>query len=181
MLRAVSRKCDELHVRVDPTTVVVDFEQAAINAVRTVLGQHVVIQGYFYHLTQSTWRHIQEMRLVPLYNKNKNVKQFCRMLDALTFLPAVKVRDEMTYLRGNIPECEGKEQLEQLLNYFYRTYVSGTFRSTQRPKADGSMHVVHLRRIPPNVCNVHDATISGTARSNNFSEGWNSSFRQLVG
>ena len=29
--------------------------------------------------------------------------------------------------------------------------------------------------------NVHDATISGTARTNNFSEGWNSSFRQLVG
>ena len=34
---------------------------------------------------------------------------------------------------------------------------------------------------PHNVWNVHDATISGTARRNNFSEGWMNSFRQLVG
>ena len=149
MLTTVSRKCDELHISVDPTTVVVDFEQAAINAVRTVLGQHVVIQGCFYYLTQSTWRHIQEMRLVPLYNKNKNVKQFCRMIDALAFLPTVEVPDGMADLTGNIPECEGKEQLKQLLNYFDRNYVSGSFRSIQRLNSDGSVPVVHLRRIPP--------------------------------
>ena len=117
--------------------------------------------------------------------QNNNVKQFFRMLDALAFLPAVEVPDGMAYLRGNIPEWEGKEQLEQLLNYFDRTYLSGSFRSIQRPNADGSVPVVHLRRIPPlyppNVWNVHDATIFGTARTNNFNEGWKSSFRQFVG
>ena len=75
----------------------------------------------FYHLTQSTWRHIQEMRLVPLYNKNKNVKQFWRMSDALAFLHVVAVPDCVAYLRGNILECEGKEKFEQLLNYLDRT------------------------------------------------------------
>ena len=129
MLTAVSRKYDELHVGVDSTTVVVDFEQAAIIAVRTVLGQHVVIQLCFYHLTQSTWRHIQDTTLVPLYNKNENVKQFCRMLDALAFLPVVEVPAGMGYLRDNILECEGNDKLEQLLNYFDRTYVSGSLRS----------------------------------------------------
>ena len=77
------------------------------------------------------------------------------MLDALTFLPAVEVSDGMAYLRGNIPECEGKVQLEQLLNFVDCTYESRSFRSIQRPNADGSVPVVHLRRIlpidPPNV------------------------------
>jgi len=54
LLKAVVDKCDAMSYRVDPTTVVCDFEQATINAVTAVLGSHVNVQGCFYHLTQST-------------------------------------------------------------------------------------------------------------------------------
>ena len=54
VLHAVVQKCDEMHCSVDPTTVLLDFEQAAMSAVAAVLGQHVVVRGCFYHLSQST-------------------------------------------------------------------------------------------------------------------------------
>ncbi|KAK2169539.1 hypothetical protein LSH36_9g14067 [Paralvinella palmiformis] len=42
-----------------------DFDQAAVNAVTNTIDPHVHIQGCFYHLTQSTWKKIQSMGLVP--------------------------------------------------------------------------------------------------------------------
>jgi len=52
-----------------------------------VLGSHVNVQGCFHHLTQSTWRKVQELGLTTAYKDDDNVKHFCGMLDALAFLP----------------------------------------------------------------------------------------------
>ena len=51
-----------------------------------------------------------------------------------------------------------------LLDYVDATYVSGTYRSTQRPAIPGeSQPVIQLRKIlpifPPQLWNVHDATV----------------------
>ena len=54
MLKAVTRRCEDLGFSPDPTTIHMDFEQAAINAVRNTFGPHVQTLGCFYHLTQST-------------------------------------------------------------------------------------------------------------------------------
>ena len=32
-----------------------------VRAVSSVLGDHVTVQGCFYHLTQSTWRKVQAL------------------------------------------------------------------------------------------------------------------------
>ena len=45
MLRAICRRCDELHCGVDPTKVIVDSEQVIFNATHAVLGQHVTVQA----------------------------------------------------------------------------------------------------------------------------------------
>jgi len=67
--------------------------------------------------------------------------------------------------------------------------VSGTDDTIQRP-ADvagdqPSVPSLRLRRIPPiflaDKWNVHNTTVSGVDQTNNFSEGWNNDFRQLVG
>jgi len=73
-----------------------------------------------------------------------------------------------------------------------RTTTFGEARS-QRTKAtpatnnatgdQPSVPSLRLRRIPPifpaDKWNVHDTTVSGRDRTNNFSEGWNNGFRQL--
>lgn len=91
LLKAVVDKCDSISYSVDPTTVICDFEQAVIKAIAAVLGSHVKVQGCFYHLTQSTWRKIQDLGLATVYKSDENVKHFCGMLDSLAFLPLVEV------------------------------------------------------------------------------------------
>src|SRR6218665_699646 len=54
-------------------------------------GQQVNVTGCFYHLTQSTWRKIQELGLSVAYRDNKTLKHFCGMLDGLAFLPLTDV------------------------------------------------------------------------------------------
>ena len=45
-------------------------------------------RGYFYHLTQSTWRKTQHLRLVGKYRDDDvQVKLFYGILDGLAFLP----------------------------------------------------------------------------------------------
>ena len=166
MLRAMCSRCDELHCGVDLTKVIVDFEQAIINANNAVLGQQVTVQGCFYHLTQSTWRHIQALGMVPFYNSNDEVKGFCCMIDALSFLPVTDVPNSMAYLRSNVPDCKVTDDLEELLNYFDKTYVSETHRIIQRPNHDdASIPILRIRRspplFPPGSWNVHVATLRG--------------------
>lgn len=73
------------------------------------------------------------------------MKLFSGMVDGLAFLPVDDVSSGMEYLQNNTPDgCEA------LLEYFDRTYVTGTFRRIQRVRDDGDdeMVAVRVRRIP---------------------------------
>jgi hypothetical protein len=71
----------------DPQIIIVDLEKAVINAIKTVIGEDVHIQGCFFHLCQSTRRKIQQLGVEQLYRSNEEFSHFCRMLDSLEFLP----------------------------------------------------------------------------------------------
>ncbi|XP_033116144.1 uncharacterized protein LOC117116254 [Anneissia japonica] len=86
LLNAITNNCDILGYPVDPAKIKLDFEFSAIQAVRLVLGDGVDIEGCFYHLTQSTWRKIQELGIVNHYRTDPTFKHFCGMLDGLAFL-----------------------------------------------------------------------------------------------
>ncbi|KAK2168250.1 hypothetical protein LSH36_19g13008, partial [Paralvinella palmiformis] len=45
LFTAILNRCSDLGFQPDPTIVIVDFEQAAINAITTTLGPHVHVQG----------------------------------------------------------------------------------------------------------------------------------------
>lgn len=182
LLNAICNKCEQYGFNPDPATIIMDFEDAMCRAIIAALGEHVAVKGCFYHLTQSTWRKIQSLGLVQEYRDNEAVRLFCGMIDGLAFLPVDKVSDGMQYLRENTPEGS-----EELLDYFDATYVSGSFRQVQPPAADPDADVppFRMRRLPPRFLpaqwNVHDATLSGESRTNNFCEGWNNGYKELVG
>ena len=97
------------------------------------------------------------------------------MIDGLAFLPVTKVPDGYSHLQ-NICPPEGQE----LLDYVGTTYVNGSFK----PALIGDV-TMRVRRVPvpfpPQVWNVHEATLTGNARTNNLCEGWNTRFQSLVG
>jgi hypothetical protein len=68
MMQAIVTKCDEIGISPDPQIVTSDFEQAMMQAVKAVFGQHVETKGCLFHLMQSTWRKVQELGLVQVSN-----------------------------------------------------------------------------------------------------------------
>lgn len=120
LFSAVSRKCEELELFCDPTTFMTDFEQAAIRCISGVFADHVSHRGCVNHLTQNTWRKIQELGLVELYKNDEDVKLFCGMLDGLASLPVDEVSHGMGFLKVKVPGG-----LEELVTYFDKTYVIG--------------------------------------------------------
>jgi hypothetical protein len=64
-----------------------NLSKPVLRAVTAVFGRHVNHQGCFYHLTQASWRLIQQLGLVPLYKNDDDLRVFCGMMDGLAFLP----------------------------------------------------------------------------------------------
>ena len=191
MLRAVVEACESLSVSPDPTSIMIDFKSAMKSAIPKVLGSHVDVQCCFYHLTQSTKRKVQSIGLMPWYRADDQIKLYCGMLDALAFVPVNLVDEGMTIVKRNMPPHACTELLNELTVYFDETYVTGTFRQIlpqSTAGANGSADPVptlRMRRIPPlhppPIWNVHEITLAGKARTNNLCEGWNNSFRHLIG
>ncbi|KAK8381301.1 hypothetical protein O3P69_018409 [Scylla paramamosain] len=75
--------------------------------------------------------------------------------------------------------------MEPFVTYFDQTYVTGTYRRVQRQQDDNEIPRVQLRlippRFPPEIWNVHEATIRDESRTNNLCEGWNNRYSRLVG
>ena len=151
-----------------------DFELAAHQAVQSFFGPMVKVKGCFYHLTQATFRKIQELGLVSMYRQNEDMKQFCGMIDSLAFLPVDDLPRAMGFLKDTCPP-----ELEDLLDYFDTTYVSGSYKRINRAEK------MKLKKIPPlfapEVWNVFDTTLRDGQRTNNICEGFNNAFRRLVG
>jgi len=160
----------------DPLYIHVDFERAIITAIKHVLGEHINIQGCFYHLTQSTHRKVQELGLQRMYRENEEFSEFCGKMDGLAFLPIDDVKEGMTYLRTIVPS-----DAEELLDYFDKTYVNGTYRRIQCKNTCGAAFRNNPPLFPLQLWNVHAATINDEARTNNSTEGWNHRFSKLVG
>ena len=157
LLEVLVDGCRERNWDADPKTIFLDF--ATIQTIRSVIGIHVRIQCCFYHLTQSTWRKIQELGLSNLYRDSEEFRVHCGMLDALQLLPTQDVCRGMAYVQDNFPD-EG----EALIKYFDATYVTGSFRRVQQPNRPLILRRI-APRFPPSLWNVHDATVNGDPRT----------------
>lgn len=103
LLHSVLDGCERLGFIPDPTQIVLDFQYAAIQAVGSILDLHVSIQGCFYHLTQSTWRKIQESGIVNHYRENGDCKLFCGMMDGLAFPSLETVLEGIQFPQDSTP------------------------------------------------------------------------------
>lgn len=173
MLTEIVRKCQVIGVVPAPRAVKMDFEMAAMNAVRNVFGPLVSLDGCFYHLCQNTWRHIQDLGLVVQYNASDVVKQFVGMMDGLAFLPVQDIDAGVIVVRNAVPNLA----FVPLLQYFLETYV-GVYVINPN---NGQL-VFQVPLFPPATWNVHDITLQPQgSRTNNICEGWNNGFREKLG
>jgi hypothetical protein len=124
---------------------------------------------------------MQSVGLAGQYRQDEETRDFVGMMDALALVPLPRVDDGMALLRNMIPP-----NLNDLVDYFDMTYVSGTFRRVAQAAANPQqLPALRLVRAPPlyprDVWNVHQVTLLGADPTNNICEGWNNAFRHLVG
>jgi len=62
MFKAILSVCKKNNFFPDPLYIKIDFEKAVINAAKNVLGEHLIINGCFYHLYQSAHRKLAQLR-----------------------------------------------------------------------------------------------------------------------
>lgn len=149
-----------------PKHIMVDFEQAAINAASNEFP------GCFFHFTQCIWRKIQNLGLQTKYNSDPVFALNMRKLAALAFVPVEKVSDSFQKLKKILkvrprPKANSEAfKLKQLLDYFELTWV-------------GKKNV--RAKFPIKLWNMFLFTLNGSPRTNNAVEGWHNAINRFVG
>ena len=82
MWRIIQDEFQQRNFAINVAHLLIDFEQALINAFRFVFGNQVNMHGCFFHLAQNTWRKIQSLGLMQTYIDDDNEFQtFAGMID----------------------------------------------------------------------------------------------------
>ena len=110
----------------EPTTIMIDFERACINAIAQVFPQATVF-GCLFHLCKSVFRHVQSANLQEQYLVDDEFRVNIRMIPALAFVP---LDDIIPASEALSQHCEGNE--EHILDYFEVNYIGELRRGRRR-------------------------------------------------
>ncbi|KAG1657415.1 hypothetical protein GQR58_023391 [Nymphon striatum] len=82
------------------------FQDKLIN--KGVFGRNIRSRGCFYHLTQSTWKKIQDLGLANHYKDDNEFRIFVGMMDGLAFLPLAEVPDDTMIRPSTVPRLDAE-------------------------------------------------------------------------
>lgn len=161
-----------LQPALNPTSVMTDFEQAAILAWTTVFP-NTIQRGCLFHLSQCLWRRVQlTPDLQQRYTTDDEFALSIRQLAALAFVPLTDVSGAFEDLMETNFYQINSEILGPLVNYFEDTWIG-------RPGRRGRGRSAPM--FSQSLWNCYDASIDDLPKTNNSVEGWHRGFSQLLG
>ena len=92
MLEEICHIAVDMHLLFNPQNVMMDFEQAAMQAFLAIFPQ-VQIKFCLFHFGQSLWRKFQSLGLQSAYNNNNDFQKWARLLFSLSLVPLEKIDD----------------------------------------------------------------------------------------
>jgi len=140
-----------------PDRILIDFEQAAINAFRQAFPS-AQLQGCYFHLCQCLVRKVQNLGLRQLFDNVLHIKLMIKSLAALAFVPPADVIPAFNTLCLEFPHTDPR--FDELLTYFEATWV---YRPGGGP------------RFPIELWNHYGTAGAGSPRTINCCEGWHNS------
>ena len=162
---------EENDIELNLSTIITDFEQAAINASYSKFPE-VRNKGCFFHLAQSGWRKIQEFGLATQYDTDEHLSLMLRHLFALAFLPSDEIPTAFDNLKTEIPPIANN-----VIQWFEDNYIYGRIRRRLR-----TGNVIHTSPLfPPQLWSVYDSIELGIPRTQNHIEAWHRRWGTLVG
>jgi hypothetical protein len=144
-------------VNFSPSSIQIDFEAAAYNAVRRCFP-FTQVTGCFFHFGQAVWRRVQALGLVSLYNLNGHFAELVQMIIAIALVPIDEIDNVWTYVRS-IYNFDN-ENVQSLPKYVEINWISDS-----RP--------LFSREVWS-----HYGTLCG--RTNNVAEGFHSKLNKLI-
>ena len=123
-----------LNESLNPNSIMVDFEKAAINAIQSVFT-NTSVRGCFFHLSQSIWRRLQNVGFQKRYMEDSEFALQIRMMAALSFVPEEDVENAWNELLDSEFYSLNKEILTPLTNYFEDTWIERLDRRNRRKPA----------------------------------------------
>ncbi|GAB0100308.1 forkhead box protein P1 [Sergentomyia squamirostris] len=156
--------------RLQPQSIITDFEKAAMNAFRAEFPS-AQLQGCYFHFNQAI---IRQLKTIPgLFKKYKTdlaVQVAVKKLLALAYIPVHDVQAAFDELIAS-SEIFEDEDVSTFVEYFGKTWVS-------------SFNVLGQRTAPRfniELWNCHDAILNDLPKTSNAIEGWHRGFTDLVG
>ena len=151
----------ELTNHAEPTSVMIDFERACINAIPNVFPQATVL-GCLFHLCKSVYRHVQSLGLQEQYLVDEEFRVNIKMIPALAFVPP---DDIIPAFQALSQHCEGNE--EHILDYFEVNYIGELQRGRRRNPL-----FAHI------MWNISSRVENDLPRTNNVLESWHRQFNR---
>ncbi|XP_076069967.1 uncharacterized protein LOC143041794 [Oratosquilla oratoria] len=155
----------ELLHNVEPATVMMDFEKAAINSLLDIFPSSDVTCCLF-HLSQNVYKQVVTIGFKQQYHQDDDFSLKVRFLPALAFLPIDDVID-------GFEELTDDDFPQELVSYFETYYIRGVRGRGQRRRRVEPVFPIHL-------WNVHERTENGMPRTNNYVEGFHNALRTSV-
>ena len=157
------KKLLEIEPLLNPLTIMVDFEKAAINALEENFIS--VITGCFFHLSQNIFRRVQEHGLAVRDQEDNDFAISIKMLASLAFVPEIDVIDCFIIVMQQFPEGA-----IEIAKYFEKTYIGRVLPDLTR----------RTPLFPIRIWNLHTRVNSRLARTNNNVEGWHNAFKSTI-
>ena len=145
-----------------PTSIMTDFEPAAINAFKAKFKE-AEVAGCFFHLGQSVWRKIQP-KLGSKYKDEPEFAMRVRRFTSLAFVPPEQVHHYMRLVMAD-EAARNDGLLTELILYFQQWYVG---QEVNGQEIQG--------RFPKELWNMYQRVKDGLPRTNNSLEGWHHAF-----
>jgi len=154
-----------LNPNLNPRSIVVDFELAAIRAFQDIF-QGATVNGCMFHFGQCVWRKLQSEGLSGRYRDDVDFATRVKCLLGLAFVPVAEVIAAYETLIAD-PEFR---DIDVICDYMEDNFIGRERRGVRGEP-----------RFAIQLWNQYSRVVQNLPRSNNSLEGWHNAFNNVVG
>ncbi|CAF4465177.1 unnamed protein product, partial [Didymodactylos carnosus] len=107
------------NITLNPSSVLIDFEQGAINAINYVFPQ-ALVKGCHFHFAQNVWKKLKKYGLVKL-SKEENIRREIANIISLPLIPPNEINNCMERIIDELSNINSK--FDRLTDYIINNYI----------------------------------------------------------
>ena len=127
VLKGLFKEAKTLKIKLNPSTVMMDFEKAAMNSF-VFYFPNIKIKLCLFHFSQSLFKHIVIFGFKGIYSKDAIIKEWFKKIFAMALVPIEEVPTFWEHILETKPVLNN---INKFLDYVVNTYFEGSFAVEQ--------------------------------------------------